>query len=665
MLCSFSVFRYSRIKYGMSFNAGVAFFIFLLLASNSFSQTIFSVAYSVTCSPSDWCTSFSFGLGNGGASCSFCGSSQSDNVPIPAGCTAIETSCSHTCSKQDNSPCVGTGCGGGASGAYWGWKNFSLQATVTYQCDSSIPPPLLPCSRPSPVSDSRCKGGQGLWRADQNFSSLFGNDYTSVVDGDRSYWQWSSGATAWRYSVTDLENPHLEMCPSQPNGVCPFDRPDGSSCTPDVYSFVAYANVSCPLGFADSPSSSSGGGESSSSSSDSDPCPNDDPECVCAINPNSLICQSSSSSSDDGSDQSSSSVGSSDLCIEFPNLPQCECQRNPSLPWCSNFTSSSGSDSSSGSNSPANDLCTDFPHLIFCQSSDSGSGSSGGSNAGGSSSPSGVNNDGGVNFGSGNGGSPGNGNDPDGVTCLKNNSCNWARIDVQLEQLGVERDTRNLIKDIVSLQQAGYNLTNEQNILLHSTLQAVNSGSADIVNAIDRLASRINSADSSNNDNFNSSLTAWGDMLNKTFGDNGSKLDNISSTLGEKIDGLKDWLGSFFGSGSCEGDDCNPAAGIADTSGLRSKANSMISGGGKGFAPWTNSQIDALIPSKIASGQCPVIDKQLSFFSTKIPFHIDFNNLVKGSDFDWAKFMKACLLITVYFINTFSMIAIFRSGGHK
>jgi len=524
---------------------------------------------------------------------------------------------------------------------------------------SCAPPPLPPCSDPVPIPDNRCNTGFAFW----------GTDETEIL---RALGYWGEGA------INSPSVPwHTETAPV---GSCNLSRPDGSQCSTPVVNDPAQNGCYTEGGLTLSVNqvyyvcsdgrgaeSSSSGGQSSSSSegsssSSSELCPNDDPECVCAINPSAFICQSSSSSQPS---QSSSSGGSPDICDAMPTLPQCECQRNPSLPWCSNVTPSSGSGGSSGSNSPANDLCTDFPNLIFCQSSDSGgNGGSAGSSAGSSSPSGGLPNGGGVNFGSGNGG---NGNDSNGVTCLKNNNCNWARIDVQLEQLGVERDTRNLIKDIASLQQAGYNLTNEQNILLHSTLQAVNSGSADIVNAIDRLASRMNSSDSSNNDNFNSSLTKWGDMLNKTFGENGSKLDNISSTLGSKIDSLKALLGSFFGSGSCEGDDCNPAAGTADTSGLRSKANSQIAGGGKGFTPYTDKQINDLIPSKIGSygSSCPVIDKQLKFYGTSIPFHMDFNDLVPGSGFNLAKFIRAILLISVYFINAFSMLAIFRSGGRQ
>jgi len=253
-----------------------------------------------------------------------------------------------------------------------------------------------------------------------------------------------------------------------------------------------------------------------------------------------------------------------------------------------------------------------------------------------------------VNFGSGNGGT----NDGDGnaATCLANNNCNWARLDVQMKELGVAVQTRDLIKEMAGLHQAGYNLTAEQNILLHSAVQAINSGSADVVSAIDRLASGINSAKSSDSDSFNGFLSGLDDMFKGYFGSGGSGSSGGSS-----------------GSGSCEGDDCVPGGlGAGDTSGLGSKANSLISGGGRGFAPYTNAQINALIPASIPSGgKCPVVSESITIGKKTIPIKIDFNNLVPGLDFDLALFMKSILLITVYFINCMSMLAIFRSGGHK
>jgi len=664
---SFPSLSYSRVNSTsrMSFNVGVAFFILCLFFSKSFSLTV----------------TLSCPIQNSGMTSGHCNETynlssgyfyDSQTGTITTTITAdYYSQCVRTYSVPPGSSVslvssqvylsvIGSGYVAGrpeesCSVSQWGTAvNGSGFFTV---CSSSLcistssgilsgifsfnvnndPPAPPPCDIPFPISAPQCNGGNGLFMRSDGltlFNSLigmFGNPSTSEDLGSVYYYTWGNGSP----SAESFISP-----PGSENN--PFSlRPDGSQCN-NYNSGAGQRDVLiCPLGHESPPdppsssssepsSSSSGGNDSSSSSDDGSYC-DEHPEshfCECQRNPNLPQCET---------------PPIPDLCNEFPTLPYCQCKQNPNLPWCSGAFPSSGSNTGQSS-SGAYDLCTEFPHLIFCQSSDSGGGSSGGSNGGTSSASSGGTNDGGINFGGGNGGE---GN----ATCLANNNCNWARIDVQLNQLGVETQTRDIVANIASLQSAGYNLTNEQNILLHSVLQAVNSGNADVVGAINGLASAVNSASSANNDNFNSQLSTWQDMMNKIFG-NG--------------DGSGEGNGEGEGSGTCTGDDCVPGGlGSGDTSGFSGKANKMISGGGKGFAPWTNSQIDALIPSKIASGQCPVIDKQLSFFGTKIPFHIDFNNFVKGSDFDWAKFMKACLLITVYFINTFSMIAIFRSGGHK
>lgn len=309
---------------------------------------------------------------------------------------------------------------------------------------------------------------------------------------------------------------------------------------------------------------------------------------ICPLGLANPLSSSSSveASSSSEQQQSSSSAGSSDSQGSSNSNDLIDkCRSNPHLPECS---------CTFYPNNPWCNECALHPELAFCN---------------------------------------GNGN------CSNLNDCNWARIDVQLEQYGVEKEIRDKMKDLHTLLEMGYNLSSEQKGILEALINAVNSGSDGSIEAINRLGSRLDSLGSG------------------IVGGVGDKIDGM-------LDGIKDFFSDLFGKGDCEGDGCAPGGlGAGDTSGFSSKVNKMIAGGGKGFAPWTNSQIEALIPIKMASGQCPVIDKQLSFFGTSIPFKIDFNNLVNG--FDWAKFMKSCLLITVYFINTFSMIQIFRSGGRK
>jgi len=618
MQCSFSTFRYSCVKQRASFNVGVAFLILFLFFSKSFSLvTSYYASGPGACTGGSASMACSFNRNNGACS------AGSPAPSLPPGSTFSDALVVGYASGGCGDECSATGINSASCRALSPTITDGRPVTwfIRCQCFFSVISnngSLSFCSDPVPIPAPQCNGGNGLFMRGSSqvlafkLEDMFGvPNYENM--GNFWYYTWDNGSQT---ATSNISPPGAENNPST--------LPDGSQCNNFNQGDGQLTDLLiCPLGHESPPDPPSSSSSEEPSSSSSEP-------------------PASSSSSEQGG-QSSSGGGSPDLCTEFPTLPYCECQRNPSLPWCSNAGSSNSNNGGQSSNSSF-DLCTDFPHLIFCQSSDSGGGSSGGSNGGTSSASSGGTNDGGINFGGGNGGE---GN----ATCLANNNCNWARIDVQLNQLGVETQTRDIVANIASLQQAGYNLTNEQNILLHSVLQAVNSGNADIVGAINGLASAVNSASSANNDNFNSQLSTWQDMMNKIFGSGSG-------------DGSGDGEGD--GSGSCEGDNCVPGGlGVGDTSGFSGKANRMISGGGKGFAPYTESQISALIPSKISSGQCPVIDKQLSFFGTSIPFHIDFNHLVKGSDFDWAKFMKACLLITVYFINTFSMIAIFRSGGHK
>jgi len=636
MQCSFPSFCYTYIKQRAIFNVGVAFLLLCLFASNSFSQC---------CSFSDYTTNHYCGNdGNrriemnfnssaiyvyvGGGFLGDCGISVSNPSSYFASFISLSSLCGSYSGPGsavlNEGPCPDGGC--------LPLAQFTVVACVSPRSGS----PPSPCSDPAPIPVPQCNGGQGLFAISvyTPFPTIFGSNYTPTTDGRGSYFLWPSGAVAWQSGAVLGSN----------TGV--LDRPDGSQC--EGLGFSQYA---CPQGFA-----SSSSGSAQSSNSISQPCEenDEDPACVCPLNPNSIICQSSSSSAEE---TSSGSSGQPDICDEFPNLPQCECQRNPSLPWCNSIGSSnsSGGGGSGGGLSSASsmyDPCEMFPNMWYCTGNGSGNDSTGFNNGGSSGS-----NVGGVWSGGGNGGTSGNGGNGS-TTCLTNNNCNWARIDVQLTQLGVETETRDLVREVAKLAYKGYKLSNEQNILLHSVVNAVENGSSSTSGAIDKMAKDLGyKMDSSVN-----AINGLGSKLGGKLDSLSGSIDNFGTKLGNKLDSI----GSIFGKSDCEGDNCAPGGvGVADTTGLRGKANSLIAGGGKGFAPYTESQISALIPSKISSGQCPVIDRQLSFFGTSIPFKIDFNHLVKGSDFDWAKFMKACLLITVYFINTFSMIAIFRSGGHK
>jgi len=501
----------------------------------------------------------------------------------------------------------------------------------TAVCPSSLPP--LPCTDPMPVPDSRCIGGQGLWvygltsdYADKLFYDQIGYGFNSTMP----YRITSSG------EIIDWQCQPMEP----PTGVWVGGMPQ------------IFSGITCPFGFLEEPSSSSSGTLSSSSSSSSSDAS------VCDVYPDLPHCQHSSSSATEPS--SSGSGQTADICDEFPTLPMCTCVLHPELPWCNNLPSSSSNSGNNpnSSSSAVPDLCTDFPNLSYCQSSSSvgsGSGVSGGSENSSNST----------------------GNNTNGVNCTDMRNCDWARVDVQLTQLGVETETRNLVRDIAALAQSGYNLTNEQNILLHSVLTAVNSGSADVVNAINGLAEAVNASNGANEDKFNSALTNWQDMLNKTYGENGSKLDKMNDNLdsiknGMDKKGLADSIVSglekFFGDTSGTGD-----------------FNSMLSEYGKGSGSAMGDSLGdglgarAKIKKAVGidstsfkflgnSSACPVYDltftvalsKGLSI-GCKTNCKIDLCNVY---GYNAGRIIRAFLWIVVSLGCLFMDLQILKTGGH-
>jgi hypothetical protein len=227
--------------------------------------------------------------------------------------------------------------------------------------------------------------------------------------------------------------------------------------------------------------------------------------------------------------------------------------------------------------------------------------------------------------------------------------CDWAKESTHLQLLGVSRAMRDSMGDIIQLLRYGYNISQQQLVALqdfkNELVDSYNAGSRDVVSAIDALGNRLNAVDSSHAASNDSFLSSLDNMLKGYF------VNSASS-------------GGSSGSGGCSGDDCVPGGvGPADLSGLDGKANTIIQGGGKDFAVWSNSQIGSLIPGSISAGQCPVISHTVKFGGKSRAVKFDFNNLVPGSSFNLAAFMRAVLLISVYFLNIITMIRIFQSGG--
>jgi hypothetical protein len=204
-------------------------------------------------------------------------------------------------------------------------------------------------------------------------------------------------------------------------------------------------------------------------------------------------------------------------------------------------------------------------------------------------------------------------------------NCDWAKLTVQLRELEIAVQ----IKDLLGSLSGDINsLSYQEGVALNDLRNAVEYGNS------------INSG-------------GYGDVLGALDGILGA-IGSIGGEPGE-------------GEGGCVGNGCLDSAGgfgAADTSGFGGKANYLIGGGGRGFSPYTDQQIGSLIPIP-SGGQCPVIEGDIGIGGITRHVSFDFNSLVPGSPVNVALFIKTVLLITVYFINVFTMISIFRSGGRK
>ena len=236
---------------------------------------------------------------------------------------------------------------------------------------------------------------------------------------------------------------------------------------------------------------------------------------------------------------------------------------------------------------------------------------------------------------SGSGG--GNGSSGSGSgDCENLSGCDWAKLSYQLEQLGVEQEIRDELQDIYN--RLGQGQSNDD----------YNTGR--VLAGLGALDSSIRAGAMSIGDG----IRGLADLLGG--GGNG---DGNGNGNGEG-EGSGD--GSTSSGGSCTGDDCLGAAGgVGDTTGMGGKADALIRGGGR-VSIYTDQQIGALIPVP-SGGQCPVISGNVGLAGSSRQVSFDFNNLVPGSPFNVASFIKTVLLLFVYFANVFTMLKIFQSGG--
>jgi hypothetical protein len=225
--------------------------------------------------------------------------------------------------------------------------------------------------------------------------------------------------------------------------------------------------------------------------------------------------------------------------------------------------------------------------------------------------------------GSGSGGDQSSGSGT-GLGCSDLSNCDWAKLNTQLEQLGVEKQIRDKINDIALLQQSGYNLMKEQKDLLNGIIDAVNSGSEGTVDAINELGSKI-------------------EDMGK---DIGKGLDSLNSNLGKLSDtsGLGNLLGSFGDGGGDMGDS------LGDGSIARRKIENAIGIKGDDFSFFGNG------------GNCPVFDMTFDTGVLGIRHSGDIN-LCNVNGFNAASVLKAIVWLIVSLSCLFSNLELIRKGG--
>ena len=275
-------------------------------------------------------------------------------------------------------------------------------------------------------------------------------------------------------------------------------------------------------------------------------------------------------------------------CDDFPDLPGCrevdceltpddpfclDCSSSPGIPGCASSSSSAPASSSSVSYSSSGGLSSSGGSVSSSSvggapsSSGSGGGDSSGSGSGGSSGSGGTSSGsgGGDSSGSGGGTSSGSGGVvvpgssdssglPTGVSCTILRNCDWSRIDVQLQELGVSQDILRHIRGMASLDSAGYVLSSQQDSLLRVTTSFLSSlrNISDSTNSV--LSTFVHGKfeqflqqHSKASDSLHSRLGSIGGKLDSGFGSIGGKLDSGFGGMGKGLDGLGGKLDSGFG----------------------------------------------------------------------------------------------------------------------
>jgi hypothetical protein len=619
--------------------------------------------------------------------------------PIPAGCTAIlgYIYLSHSNFSVGNCECSGgyvekegfggsisvsgsASCGHNNSGCKGGHGSYYCTANYSLNCDGEIIPKLPSCSDFVSVNALQCEGGKGLWSLGGSVANYFGSFLPDPETG------WSTSITTGAVILSAAY--HYAESPNY--------TPNGSECSIEDGHWY-YEHIVCPLGLAKNEEPP----DPPEDPSFPDP-PSDAP--LCEQNPDHPWC----SSLEQHCQLFPGSISCCHLtntCPESPPDPEW-CQQIPTPPGCEN---SGGGDN--GGDNPGDNVGSSSSYVSWCDRAENknteyclsnNSAGSGGGTGGGTSANSGGDNGvapGGVNPGADGGDSTG------GIACKDIANCNWATIGNQLEQMQIDRESRDSLKSIVNALKAGHKLSQDQIEQLRAMKTSLdelnvdlNTGFSGVIESIangfsnlgNQLASLFDGLGGGNNtssgsqyphlcDNpSNQHLVDCGGNGTNPGGGNSAGSGNSASSgndcdgyefecSGEKniLQGISDKLGDIHVALTGEGDgDYSEFTVNPDTSGMSGKANSLIAGGGRTAPIYTDTEIGALIPIP-KSGQCPVITHDVKFGGKSTQVKFDFNNLVPGSPVNLAIFLKTVMLLIVYFANVFTMVAIFRSGGTK
>ena len=463
---------------------------------------------------------------------------------------------------------------------------------------------LPQCSDFLPIPAPACKGGTGLWA----IGSAALNSAPGVEFG---------GVFIWSLGLVGLN-----------------DRPDGSQCQHDGLDIDIVGYV-CPLGPADDePSSSSAAVEPEPSSSSKSGSLCDDPEelinnpaCACRLNPSDPSCNY-------------------DVCERYPSLYGCQpdtispsniCDSYPGLPGCGNFPGDTLRGGMGGLGSGDIDTV----------------GSGGGPGPGGGDS-------GGNTVVGGVVGAGGN--------CTSLSNCDWSKLSVQLQQLGVDVETRDLVRDLLKGALVLSDINYRQENLLRDVNDALSDGFGNVSDSLSGFKGLLGRV----LDSVSGGLSGLRGSLDSGFAGMSDGLSGLRGSLDSGFAGLPGTIADALGKW------------LSDTSGSGGFGDSLSGWGSDGFGGTGSQMGDSLgdgsvIRGKIRSavgidsssfsflgggGACPVINA--SFDSGVHGIKNSKNiNLCDIYGFNVASALRAFLWLVVLVSGLWMNLEILRTGGRS